>query len=183
MFTAENGPEPRVLISQEEIARRVGELGAEITAAYQGRNPLFVGVLRGAAVFLADLVRQVDVPLRVDFISVSSYGSGTRTSGRVRLIKDLETSAQDLDLVLVEDIVDTGLTISYLARTLHSRRPASLAVCTLLSKPARRRVEVPADYIGFEVPDEFLIGYGLDYNQRYRNLPYIGVLGKTPGEN
>jgi hypoxanthine phosphoribosyltransferase len=177
---ADNAPcLPRILLSQGDIARRVSELGEEITSAYRQRNPLFIGVLRGAAVFLADLVRQIDVPLKVDFISVNSYGSGTETSGQVQLIKDLETSAEGLDLILVEDIVDTGLTISYLIRTLRSRNPASLAVCTLLSKAARRRVDVPVDYIGFEVPDKFLVGYGLDYDQRYRNLPYIGVLEKT----
>jgi hypoxanthine phosphoribosyltransferase len=176
MFADKGSPATRVLISEEQIEGRVAALGREISAAYRGRDPLFIGVLRGAAVFLADLVRRVDLPLRVDFISVSSYGSGTETSGQVQLIKDLETTAQDLDLILVEDIVDTGLTVSYLIRTLQSRRPASLAVCTLLSKPARRRIEVPVDYIGFEVPDEFLVGYGLDYQGRYRNLPYIAVL-------
>ncbi len=165
-----------VLISSEQIQARVVEMGGEITRDFSGRTPLFVAILRGAAIFHADLIRHVDLKLGVDFISVSSYGNATKTSGQVQLIKDLESSIEGIDVILVEDIVDTGLTIKYLLRNLESRGPRSLKVCTLLSKPARREVEVPIDYIGFEIPDRFVVGYGLDYDQKYRNLPYIGVL-------
>ncbi len=167
----------RVLISEEQIQGRVRELGAAITRDYEDRSPLFVGILRGAAIFHSDLIRHVDLRLKVDFISVSSYGDATRTSGQVQLIKDLESGIQGEDVILVEDIIDTGLTASYLLRNLQSRGPASLAFCSLLSKPSRREVEVPIEYCGFEIPDEFVVGYGLDYAQKYRNLPFIGVLG------
>lgn len=153
-------------------------LGREITRDYRDKSPVLVGVLRGAAVFLSDLIRHVDLELQVDFIALSSYGSATETSGQVQLVKDLETSIDGADVILVEDIVDTGLTLNYLVGSLKSRNPASLRVCALLSKPSRRRVDVHIDYLGFEVPDSFVVGYGLDFDQQFRNLPYIGVIGE-----
>lgn len=164
-----------ILIDEDRIRERVRELGQQISHDYSGRSPLFVCILRGAAVFYSDLIRSVDLSLKVDFIAVSSYGADTKTSGQVRIIKDLETSIQDVDVIVVEDIVDTGLTLDYLLRVLANRGPASLRVCSLLSKPQRRVVEVQVDYIGFEIEDKFAVGYGLDFDQRYRNLPYIGV--------
>lgn len=165
-----------ILIDEQRIQERVAQLGMQITRDYRGRSPLFVGILRGATVFHSDLIRHVDLKLAIDFIAVSSYGAATRSSGQVQLIKDVESSIQGVDIILVEDIIDTGLTINYLIRNLKSRHPASLRVCALLSKPSRRQVEVPIDYMGFEIPDRFVVGYGLDYNQRYRNLPYVSVL-------
>ena len=165
-----------ILITEEQIQERVSDLGLELTADYRGKSPLLIGILRGAAIFHADLIRRVDLRLSVDFISLSSYGAATRSSGQVQLIKDLESSIEGMDVILVEDIIDTGLTIKYLLRNLGSRGPSSIKICSLLSKPSRREVEVPIDYIGFEIPDEFVVGYGLDFNQKYRNLPYIGVL-------
>jgi len=165
-----------VLLDTPTIKRRVRSLGREITRDYRDRSPLLVGVLRGAAVFLSDLIRHIELELQVDFIALSSYGSATETSGQVQLVKDLESSIDGEDVILVEDIVDTGLTLNYLVGNLKSRNPASLRVCALLSKPSRRKVEVHIDYLGFEVPDSFVVGYGLDFDQQYRNLPYIGVL-------
>ncbi len=165
-----------ILITEEQIQERVADLGAEISHRYAGKCPLFIGILRGAAIFHADLIRRVDLRLSVDFISVSSYGAATKSSGQVQLIKDLESSIEGMDVILVEDIIDTGLTVNYLLRNLGSRGPNSIGICSLLSKPSRREVEVPLDYVGFEIPDEFVVGYGLDFNQKYRNLPYIGVL-------
>lgn len=165
-----------ILFTEDQIQERVVELGAEITRDYSGKSPLFVGILRGAAIFHADLIRHVDLRLKVDFISMSSYGDATRSSGQVQLIKDLESGIQDEDVVLVEDIIDTGLTANYLLRNLGSRNPSSLKLCSLLSKPSRRMVPVEIDYTGFEIPDAFVVGYGLDYAQKYRNLPYIGIL-------
>jgi hypoxanthine phosphoribosyltransferase len=167
-----------ILISEEEIQDRVVKIGREITQDYQGRIPLFVGILRGAAIFHADLIRNVELKLKVDFISVSSYGAATKNSGQVQLIKDLESSIEGEDVIIVEDIIDTGLTIQYLLRNLQSRNPASLRICSLLSKPSRRKVEVPIHYLGFEIPDEFAVGYGLDFNQKFRNLPFIGILNE-----
>ncbi|HXK58453.1 MAG TPA: hypoxanthine phosphoribosyltransferase [Acidobacteriota bacterium] len=167
---------PSVLIDTRRLRRRVRALGAEITRDYRDRNPLFVGVLRGAAVFLSDLIRHVDLKIEVDFIAMSSYGSATESTGQVQLLKDLESSIAGVDVILVEDIVDTGLTLNYLIGNLQSRNPASLRVCALLSKPSRRRLQVTIDYLGFEVPDRFVVGYGLDYNQQFRNLTYIGML-------
>ena len=167
-----------ILLTQRQIRRRVGEMGAQITRDYAGRVPLFVGILRGAAIFHADLIRHVDLKVQIDFISVSSYGAATKTSGQVQLIKDLESSIEGMDVILVEDIIDTGLTVNYLLRNLESRGPTSLRVCTLLSKPSRRQVDVPMDYVGFEIPDRFVVGYGLDFDQKYRNLPFIGVLSQ-----
>lgn len=154
-------------------------MGAQIARDYQDKQPALVAVLRGAAVFCADLIRQMDLNLTLDFIAVSSYGAATEASGQVRLIKDVERSVEGTDLILVEDIVDSGLTLKYLLGNLESRSPASLRVCTLLSKPSRRKMEVPLDYVGFEIPDEFVIGYGMDFNEKYRNLPFIGVLRDT----
>ncbi len=167
---------PSVLLNRQTIKRRVQSLGKEITRDYHGRSPLLIGVLRGAAVFLSDLIRHINLELEVDFIALSSYGSATETSGQVQLVKDLESSIDGAHVILVEDIVDTGLTLNYLVGNLKSRNPASLRVCALLSKPSRRKVDVNIDYLGFEVPDSFVVGYGLDYDQQFRNLPYIGIL-------
>lgn len=166
----------KVLIDEMRIQTRVEELGRAIREDYRGESPLFVCVLRGAAIFHADLIRSTDLSLLVDFISVYSYGASTESSGEVQLIKDLETGIQGRDVILVEDIVDTGLTLDYLLRNLRSRRPHSLRVCSLLSKPARRSVSVEIDYLGFEIPDCFVVGYGLDYDQKFRNLPFIAQL-------
>jgi len=164
------------LITEDEIAQRVASLGAQISQDYQGLDLLMVGVLRGVAVFMGDLVRSVTVPMEVDFIAISSYGTSTRSSGVVRILKDLDENVTGRHVLVVEDIIDTGLTLSYLMRTLLERRPASLEICTLLDKPARRLVDVPVRYSGFTIPDKFVVGYGLDYAQKYRNLPFIGVL-------
>ena len=164
-----------VLIPESRIRERVAALGRRIAHDYEGLEPLVVGVLRGAAIFHADLIRCLDPRIRIDFIAVSSYGSATRSSGEVQLVKDLETGVHDSDLILVEDIVDTGLTLDYLVRLLESRRPRSLRVCSLLSKPARRVVSTRIDYLGFEIPDRFVVGYGLDLDQRFRNLPFLGI--------
>lgn len=171
-----------ILITERQIQERVVELGARITRDYRDAIPLLVAVLRGAVVFHADLIRHIDLDLQVDFIAVFSYGPATRSSGQVQLIKDLESSIQGRQVILVEDIVDTGLTLNYLLGNLGSRRPASLRVCTLLSKPSRREVEVSLDYVGFEIPDRFVVGYGLDFDQKYRNLPYIAVLEAGGGK-
>ncbi len=165
-----------VLLTEEQVQARVRELGAELTRDYAGRAPVLVSVLKGSIVFLADLVRAMDVPLSVDLMEVSSYGSGTETSGQVRILKDLSGPIEGRDVVVVEDIIDTGLTLNYLLRYLGERSPASIQVCCLLDKPARRLAEIEIDYRGFSIPDRFVVGYGLDFNERYRNLPYIGVL-------
>jgi hypoxanthine phosphoribosyltransferase len=164
-----------IVIPPEDISRRVDALGAQITQDYAGRSPLLVGVLKGSVMFLADLVRRIDLPVRVDFMSISSYGDGGR-SGVVRILKDLSESIEDDDVILVEDIIDTGLTVTYLLATLRARSPRSLEVCALLDKSVRRIIEVPIKYKGFDIPDEFVIGYGLDFQGRYRNLrSIIGV--------
>ena len=165
-----------VLFTEEQLKQKVAELGAQITADYQGKNPLIVSVLKGSYVFMADLTRRIDVPCQVDFMVVSSYGAGTKTSGEVQIIKDLENSIDGRDLIIVEDILDSGVTLSYLMKVLTARGANSIRLCTLLSKPERRKVDVPVDYLGFEIPDEFVVGYGLDYAEKYRNLPYIGIL-------
>ncbi|MEP6681013.1 MAG: hypoxanthine phosphoribosyltransferase [Chloroflexota bacterium] len=165
-----------VLLSGDQIAARVAELGTELAADYAGRTPVLVSVLKGSIVFLADLIRAMDVPLNVDLMEVSSYGSATESSGQVRILKDLSSSIEGRDVVVVEDIIDTGLTLNYLLRYLAERHPASVRVCCLLDKPARRLAEIEIDYRGFSIPDRFVIGYGLDYDERYRNLPYVGVL-------
>ena len=170
----------RVLISRQEIADRVADLGHAIRRDYVGRSPLLVGVLKGAVVFAADLLRAVALPASLDFMSVSSYAGGARSSGVVRLAADLSLSIEGRDVIVVEDIIDTGRTISYLRRNLATRHPRSLALCALLDKVARREVEVPMDYVGFAIPDEFVVGYGLDHNGFYRNLPDIAVLDLAP---
>ena len=165
-----------VLLSGEQIQARVAELGAKLAADYAGRDPVLVSVLKGSIIFLADLVRAMPIPLSIDLMEVSSYGAATESSGQVRIIKDLSTSIAGREVVVVEDIIDTGLTLNYLLRYLHDKGPASIRICCLLDKPARRLAEIEIDYRGFTIPDRFVIGYGLDYGERYRNLPYIGVL-------
>ena len=167
-----------ILVQPDELAHRVRELGAEISADYAGKDVLLVGVLKGAVFFLADLMRQLDVDCEVDFMAVSSYGSSTDSSGVVRILKDLDASIEGRDVLIVEDIVDSGLTLSYLFRMLGGRSPASLEVCALLTKPDRREVDMPIRYVGFEIPNRFAIGYGLDHAERYRNLPYVAVLNE-----
>jgi len=165
-----------ILISEEEIRAKVKELGQQISRDYAGQDLLLIGILRGAMLFMSDLMREIDIPVNIDFMVVSSYGSGTTTSGEVRVLKDLDRGIEGRNVLLIEDIVDTGLTLNYLTKYLANRHPKSLKVCTLLNKPSRRRVEVKVDYNGFIIPDKFVVGYGLDYNEYYRNLPYIGVL-------
>jgi hypoxanthine phosphoribosyltransferase len=167
----------QVLLSEEQIAAKVKELGARITADYLGRPVTLVSVLKGSLPFMADLMRAIDLPLRIDLMEVSSYGgNATESSGLVRILKDLSASIEHEDVLIVEDIIDTGLTLNYLVRYLRGKNPASLRICTLLDKPARRLVEIPVDYIGFEIPDQFVVGYGLDYGEVYRNLRFVGVL-------
>lgn len=166
----------RVLLSEEEIAAKVKEMGQAITKDYQNSNLILVTVLKGAVVFLADLMRQIDVPAEIDFMVVSSYGTGVKSSGVVKIVKDLDISLKDKDILIVEDILDSGLTLSYIKELLEGRDPKSIKIATLLDKPDRRKVDLVADYKGFSVPDEFMIGYGLDYAEKYRNLPYIGIL-------
>jgi hypoxanthine phosphoribosyltransferase len=165
-----------VLISSEEIEDKVREIGARITEDYKGEKPLLIGILRGAVVVMSDLMRNIDLQCELDFMDISSYGTGTSSSGVVRILKDLEENITDRHVLIVEDIIDTGLTLSYLLRSLQARKPASLEICALLSKPSRRRAKLDVRYLGFEVPDEFVVGYGLDYAGAYRNLPDICVL-------
>jgi len=165
-----------ILIDEARLQGRVAELGAQITEDYRGRDLLLVCVLKGAVFFLADLMRRIDLPVEVDFMAISSYGAGVDSSGVVRILKDLDVPIEGRNVLVVEDIVDSGLTLSYLLRALESRGPASLEVCALLTKPERRENEVECRYIGFEIPNRFVIGYGLDFAERYRNLPYIGVV-------
>lgn len=167
-----------ILVQQDDLAHRVQALGAEITADYEGKSLLLVGVLKGAFFFLSDLMRKIDVACEVDFMAVASYGSSTDSSGVVRILKDLDVSIEGRDVLIVEDIVDSGLTLSYLLRTLSARDPASLEVCALLTKPERRKVDLPIRYEGFEIADRFAIGYGLDHGERFRNLPYVAVLAE-----
>jgi hypoxanthine phosphoribosyltransferase len=165
-----------VLIDQDTLAGRVAELGAEVSADYEGRDLLLIGVLKGAVFFMADLMRHLTVPCEVDFMAISSYGDATDSSGIVRILKDLDINIEGRDVLVVEDIIDSGLTLSYLIRNLESREPSSLEVCALLTKPSRREIDVPVRYVGFEIPNKFVVGYGLDFAERYRNLPYVGVL-------
>lgn len=165
-----------ILISEEEIARKVKELGKQLTEDYKGKDLLIVGILKGCMLFLSDLVRAIDLPLTMDFMVVSSYGTATKSSGVVRILKDLEKEIEGKDVLIVEDIVDTGLTLSYLIENLKTRNPNSVKVCTLLDKPDRRKSQVELSYIGFTIPDEFVVGYGLDYAEVYRNLPFVCVL-------
>jgi hypoxanthine phosphoribosyltransferase len=180
--TARVSSEPglgEVLVSAEDLQRRVAELGEEISRDYRASPPrplLLIGVLKGAVFFLSDLMRYIDVPVEVDFMAVASYGSATDSSGVVRILKDLDAAIEGRDVLIVEDIVDSGLTLQYLLRNLGSRNPRTLEVCALLTKPERRKVDLPTRYVGFEIPDRFVVGYGLDYAERYRNLPYVAVL-------
>jgi len=164
------------LYSREDIAARVKELGQQLSRDYGDTDPLMVVVLKGSAMFASDLLREMSISVQVDYIGTSSYGDATESSGHVRIVKDIDASLHGRHVVIIEDIVDTGLTLDYLLRTLQLREPASVKICALLDKPSRRKVEVPVDYIGFSIDDHFVIGYGLDYASRYRNLPYIGVL-------
>ncbi|MEG6520937.1 hypoxanthine phosphoribosyltransferase [Desulfotomaculum sp. 1211_IL3151] len=166
----------KILLDEKQIKERIQQLGQQISQDYQGKSILMVGILKGATIFLADLVRNIEVPIFIDFMAVSSYGAGTVSSGVVRILKDLDKSIEGKHVIIVEDIVDTGLTLQYMLENLKSRGPASVKICTLLDKPDRRKVEVPIDYNGFQIPDEFVVGCGLDYNELYRNLPYIAVL-------
>jgi hypoxanthine phosphoribosyltransferase len=170
-----------VLVGAEELQARVAELGAEINRDYAGRDLVMIGVLKGAVLFLADLMRELEIPCEVDFMAVSSYGSATDSSGVVRILKDLDASIAGRDVLLVEDIVDSGLTLHYLLRNLRAREPRSLEVCALLTKPERRRVDLPIRYVGFEIPNRFAIGYGLDHGQRYRNLRFVAALQESKG--
>ena len=165
-----------ILVQPDELARRVRELGAEISQDYEGRELLLICVLKGAVFFLSDLMRTLAVKCEVDFMEVASYGSATESSGVVRILKDLDAAIEDRDVLIVEDIVDSGLTLQYLLRNLWARGPRSLEVCALLTKPERRRVELSPRYVGFEIPDRFVVGYGLDHAERFRNLPYVAVL-------
>ncbi|MHB8170171.1 MAG: hypoxanthine phosphoribosyltransferase [Thermincolia bacterium] len=166
----------RILLSEAEIGAKVKEIGEQISKDYQGKELLVIGILKGALIFMGDLVRQIEVPVSLDFMAVSSYGTSTESSGAVRILKDLERSIEGQHVLIVEDIIDTGLTLKYLLENLKARKPASVKVCTLLDKPERRKTQVVADYNGFSIPDEFVVGYGLDYAERYRNIPYIMVL-------
>ena len=166
-----------VLVSEEQIHARVAEMGAQISADYAGRELTLVSVLKGSLPFMADLMRAISIPVSIDLMEVSSYGgTATESSGLVRILKDLSSSIDGRDVMIVEDIIDTGLTLNYLIRYLRGKNPRSLHICTLLDKPARRLVDIPIDYLGFTIPDQFVIGYGLDYGEHYRNLPFIGVL-------
>ena len=166
----------RVLFTEQEIKKRVEQLGKIISKEYVGKNLLLVGVLKGAVVFFADLMRNIDLPVEVDFICVSSYGAGTTSSGKIEMKKDISVDVSKYDVLIVEDILDTGLTLSYVKDLFSERNAKSVAICTLLDKRQRRKVKIDAEYVGFVIPDEFIVGYGLDYNQAYRNIPYIGVL-------
>jgi hypoxanthine phosphoribosyltransferase len=168
-----------ILVSEEELQKRVAELGAEISRDYEGRDLIMVGILKGAVLFLADLMRNLTVDPVLDFMAVSSYGSSTDSSGVVRILKDLDAPIEGRDVLIVEDIIDSGLTLHYLLRNLKARNPSSLEVCSLLTKPERRRVEDPIRYVGFEIPNRFAIGYGLDHKQRFRNLPFVAALDEA----
>jgi hypoxanthine phosphoribosyltransferase len=177
--TARVSSEPglgEVLVTAEDLQRRVIELGEEISRDYAGKSLLLIGVLKGAVFFLSDLMRYIDIPVEVDFMAVASYGSATDSSGVVRILKDLDAAIEGRDVLIVEDIVDSGLTLQYLLRNLGSRNPRSLEVCALLTKPERRKVDLPTRYVGFEIPDRFVVGYGLDYAERHRNLPFVAAL-------
>lgn len=169
-----------VLVTEEQLQRRVSELAAEVSRDYQGRELLLVAILKGAVPFLADLMRQLELPCELDFMAVSSYGSSTDSSGVVRILKDLDRPIDGREVLIVEDIIDSGLTLNYLLRSLRARNPASLEVCALLTKPERRRVDLPIRYVGFEIPNRFAVGYGLDLEERYRNLSHVAALRQNP---
>lgn len=168
-----------ILFSESQIAAKVSELAAAITRDYQGKTPVLVGVLKGSFIFMADLARRIGLPCEMDFMAVSSYGNKSQTTGAVRILKDMDSDIEGRDVVVVEDILDSGVTLSYIMNYMKNSRPASVAICTLLDKPERRRAPVEARYTGLRTPDEFVVGYGLDYAGRYRNLPYIGVLKRS----
>lgn len=168
-----------VLLTEEMLAARVAELGAQITRDYADKEILAIGILKGAIVFMADLIRAIDRPVDLDFMAVSSYGERTDSSGIVRILKDLDKSIEGKHVLIVEDIIDSGQTLSYLIRNLRERRPASIQLCTLMNKPERRKVDLSVKYVGFEIPNEFVVGYGLDYAEKYRNLPYLGILKRS----
>ena len=168
----------RILIDEETLQKRVREMGRQLTEDYRGKDLVIIAILKGAVVFTSDLIKEIKLPLAIDFMAVSSYGVSTKSSGVVRILKDLEEEIEGRDVLIVEDIVDTGLTLHYLVENLWSRGPKSLKICCCLDKPTRRTAPVKVDYVGFDIPDEFVIGYGLDYAERYRNLPYIGILSK-----
>jgi hypoxanthine phosphoribosyltransferase len=176
-------PIGEVLVSEEDLQRRVAELGAEISGDYADRTPLLVAILKGAVPFLADLMRNLSIDCELDFMAVSSYGSSTDSSGVVRILKDLDAPIAGRDVLIVEDIIDSGLTLHYLLRTLQARGPESIEVCALLTKPERRRVDLPVRYVGFEIPNRFAIGYGLDHAERFRNLSYVAALRENPRES
>ena len=165
-----------VLFTEQQLADIVKEMGARISRDYEGKNLVMVSVLKGSLIFMADLMREITVPCSIDFLSVSSYGAGTTTTGEVRILKDLDATLEGKDLLVVEDILDSGVTLSFLLKNLSARHPQSIRLCRLLDKPERRRVDIHPDYVGAQVPDKFIVGYGLDYAEKYRNLPYIGVL-------
>jgi hypoxanthine phosphoribosyltransferase len=176
-----NGPAAEigeVIVEAQALAQRVRAMGEQISHDYAGRSLLLIGVLKGAVFFLSDLMRYIDIPVEVDFMAVASYGSATDSSGVVRILKDLDAAIEGRDVLIVEDIVDSGLTLQYLLRNLGSRNPASLEVCALLTKPSRRKVQLPTRYVGFEIPDRFVVGYGLDYAERHRNLPFVAALAR-----
>ncbi len=166
----------RILISEEELKNKVTEMGAQISKDYEGKQLLLVSILKGSVVFMADLMRAITIPAKIDFMAVSSYGSGVKTSGVVKILKDLDQDLNGYDVLIVEDILDSGMTLSYLVELLKSRNPASVAICSLLDKPERHKVEIELKYKGFTIPDEFVVGYGLDYAEKYRNLPFVGIL-------
>ncbi|MCL2828815.1 MAG: hypoxanthine phosphoribosyltransferase [Oscillospiraceae bacterium] len=166
----------RVLYTEEALKERITELGKRMTADYQGKNPVFIGVLKGSFMFMADLMRTIDLPCEVEFMAVSSYGNKSETTGAVRITQDLDMDIENRHAIIVEDILDSGLTLNYLINYLNGSKPASIEICTLLDKPERRRAQVNPKYTGFTIPDAFVVGYGLDFAQRYRNLPYIGIL-------
>ena len=176
MTTSVHADVGEVLIDEDTLRGRIVELGAEISADYEGRDLLLVGVLKGAIFFISDLMRELTVPCEIDFMAISSYGAATDSSGVVRILKDLDINVAGRDVLVVEDIIDSGLTLSYLMRNLKARKPASLEIVALLTKPERREIDVPVRYVGFEIPNRFVIGYGLDFAERYRNLPYVAVL-------
>jgi hypoxanthine phosphoribosyltransferase len=165
-----------VMITDDQIREKTAELGRKLTEDYRGKNPLLICVLKGGLMFLADLMREIDIPVEIDFMAVSSYGDATESSGVVRILMDLDRNIEGRHVLIVEDIIDTGRTLTYIIENLRTRDPASIKVCTLLNKPARRVLDIPIDYVGFEIPDRFVIGYGLDYGEIYRNLPFVGVL-------
>jgi hypoxanthine phosphoribosyltransferase len=165
-----------ILVTEDQIKKRVKELGEQITKDYQGKEPVVVGILKGAVVFLSDLIRELKIPIHIDFMAVSSYGKSSMSTGEVRIIKDLDFSVEGKDIIIVEDIIDTGLTLGYLKELLNKRGAKSVKICTLLDKPERRKVDIDVDYKGFIIPDEFIIGYGLDFSEKYRNYPFVAAL-------